>query len=444
MAETNRVSRRLRPLVQTEWSELGPLGRTALIALGMSAAFAVVLAVAIPQQVERHLFDGEIRSLTRFVGDLEELGMIPPDVNDPVALALFDEVVRVNLLGPDTVRIKVWMPDGTIVYSDQPNLIGLSFPLSEALIDAFNGQSRVEPPDLLLPENVFERDLPPLSEYYIPVEGDTGSVVSVFEVYRFAAPIESTVANIQRYVRLSIALGIGLLAIFLATLIIVNTRSITSRRRLAEKLFGDLVRSQAEERTRIIGALHDDIGQSLYRVHYGLEDLRSRVPAASPFADDLGHLATLVGDVDGSLRAELRLLRFGTGDEIALGPALDELAEITEMESDLSVAVKVGKDCDLSPTTRVALFGAAREAVTNARKHAFASSVEIRVYRKGKDVRLDVFDDGVGIIEDEGLGLTTTRERLEAIGGGLRVRTARTGGTRFAAWMPAEECVVEG
>jgi len=121
------VSAWFRALVQSEWAEIGGLGRTALIALGMSAAVAVVLAVAIPQQVERHLIDGEIRSLTRIAVEMEELGMIPPDVNDPVALAVLDELVWVNLLGSDTVRVKIWLSDGTIAYSDQPDLIGSSF-----------------------------------------------------------------------------------------------------------------------------------------------------------------------------------------------------------------------------------------------------------------------------------------------------------------------------
>jgi signal transduction histidine kinase len=62
------------------------------------------------------------------------------------------------------------------------------------------------------------------------------------------------------------------------------------------------------------------------------------------------------------------------------------------------------------------------------------------VVRVSKDsVVLEVEDDGVGLAGTPGLGLTTTRERLEAIGGGLQVRSGRTGGTRFRAWVPATE-----
>ncbi len=440
MVTSEGEPRGFRTVFQSEWIELGPLGRTVLIALAMSAVVAMVLAVAIPRQVERHLIDGELRSIARIADDMADAGLIPPDLDDSAAMTALDESVRVNLLGSDTVRVKVWALDGTVAYSDESDLIGQSFPLSDDRIEAFNGHSRVEDPDLSLPENAHERVLPPVREFYIPVADKTGSVVSVFEVYRLVEPIEETVGEIRRYVWGSIVIGIGLLTLFIVTLIIINGRALSRRRRLTEKLFGDLVRAQAEERTRVIGSLHDDIGQTLYRIHYGLEDARSRVDVGDPVAEDLAHLGVLVGEVDGALRAELRLLQYGTGEELSLGSALDELAEVTEIETDLSVTVAVDTDCVLSPTSRVALFRATREALTNVRKHALATTVEIRVQRTGRQVRLDVIDDGVGIIGDEGLGLMTTRERLESIGGGLAIKTGRNGGTRFAAWMPAGEC----
>lgn len=443
MAKGDSEPRGIRTVLQSEWIELGPLGRTVLIALAMSAVVALVLAVAIPHQVEHHLLEGEIRSIARIAGDMADANLIPPDTDNAVAMAILDESVRVNLLGSDTVRVKVWAPDGTVVYSDATELIGQKFPLSDDRIDAFNGQSRVEDPNRSLPENVYERTLPPIREFYIPVADETGSVVSVFEVYRLVEPIEATVGNIRRYTWTSIAIGIGLLSLFIVTLIIVNGRALTRRRRLTERLFSDLVKAQAEERTRIIGSLHDDIGQSLYRIHYGLEDTRSRVDPGDPIAEDLTRLGVLVGDVDSALRAELRLLQYGTGEELSLESALDELVEVTEMETDLTVTVNIDTDCVLSPSSRVAVFRAAREALTNVRKHALATTVEIQIHRTGKRVRLDVMDDGVGIIHDEGLGLTTTRERLESIGGGLKIKNGRNGGTRFMAWLPAGECEVE-
>ncbi len=47
-------------------------------------------------------------------------------------------------------------------------------------------------------------------------------------------------------------------------------------------------------------------------------------------------------------------------------------------------------------------------------------------------------DDGVGTAPKEGIGLLSTRERLEAIGGGLSVRSKSTIGTLFTAWVPCD------
>lgn len=422
----------------SEWVELGPVGRTVFVALVMSAVVAMVLGVAIPYRVEQYLVDGQIRSLSRVAGEMAHDGLIPPPQGDIDAFGRLDDAVQHNLLGADTVRVKIWLPDGTVAYSDEPALVGAVFPLVESeLMDAFAGSPRAAVPDLGRPENAYERGMPPLREYYVPVQGPNGEVVAVFEVYQLAEPLDRTVGAIRRYTWSAIGLGIGLLAAFIATLVVRNGRSLVRGRRHAERLFGDLVRAQTEERRRIIGALHDDIGQTLYRLHYGIEDCRSRLADGGPSEEELEHLGALVREIDGALRAELRSLRYGSGEELSLGSALDELAEVTEMESDLRVDVRLDGECHLASVGRVALFRAAREAVTNVRKHARASRVTIRVDRVGGAVRLEVRDDGVGIRAVPGLGLTTTRERLEAIGGGLDVRRAPGGGTVLHAWVPA-------
>ncbi len=442
MVDTSDAARprQVGTFLRIEWQELGPIGRTVLVALGMFLVVAVALAVAIPRQIEAHLIDGHIRSLTRVVDDLDAEGMIPTGSDD--ALVELDTAVRRHLLGADVVRVKVWLPDGTVAYADEPALIGRSFERSADLDAAFAGVPISDVPELERPENVFERDLPPLREFYIPVDGPTGTK-AVFEVYHLAEPIESTVADIRTYVWISLLGGIGLLAAFVATLIVINGRAVTRRQRLAEDLLADLVTAQARERTRIIGSLHDDIGQSLYRIHYGIEDLRTKIPPDDPASQELTHLSTLVADVEGSLRAELRSLFQEDGNELSLGFELDELAEVTEMESDLAVDVRLDGSPRielLDPAGRALLVRAAREAITNVRKHAQASKVKIVVRGTADRVSLEVSDDGIGISGDEGLGIVTTRRRLESSGGGLVVERGRSGGTRFEAWLPPAEC----
>jgi two-component system, NarL family, sensor histidine kinase UhpB len=84
------------------------------------------------------------------------------------------------------------------------------------------------------------------------------------------------------------------------------------------------------------------------------------------------------------------------------------------------------------------LLQAVQEALMNVRRHAAASQVRIRVHERAGTAVVEVADDGRGIVAPYGLGLTTAAERLEALGGGLRVSAGRTGGTLFEAWVPVE------
>ena len=413
------------------------MGRTVLVALFMSAAVAVILGISIPWQVERHLVNGELNSLARVVDDLSIEGLIPGPT-EGIDFNLVDNEIQRRMLGREVVRVKVWAPDGTVIYSDLRELVDRRFDLTDDLTLAFDGVAQHEVPDLSLPENAGERGLGDLREFYVPVVHN-GEVEAVFEVYEVADPLLATVAEIRTYVWISIAVGISILAIFILLLILRQGAIVTDRRRQAERLLGELVRAQENERSRIIGALHDDIGQPMYRIHYGIEDVRSRLEPDSGLADELERVGGLVKEVDRRLRTELRTLADEPGTHMGLIAAIHELAESVEIETDLTVDVVVDGPCDLPVPQRVALFRAAREAVTNARRHAGATHMTLSLGRDGDVVTLDVLDDGIGFASLPGMGLTTARARLETVGGGLRVKRRRSGGARFRAWVPASD-----
>jgi signal transduction histidine kinase len=148
-------------------------------------------------------------------------------------------------------------------------------------------------------------------------------------------------------------------------------------------------------------------------------------------------MQSLVSDVDETLRAELRLLHEGLMSDAGLEPALHEFVEVTERESGIEVGLEMSLSAEPSEVPRTALYRAIREGITNARKHSGATRIEIRVRERDGRITAEVDDNGTGARGDPGLGLTTTRERLEAIGGGLSVKARRSGGTTYRVWVPA-------
>ena len=430
----DRAARKATAL-RTQWRALGAFGRVSVFGVVLSAVIAIVLGFVIPAAVEDNLIDTRVDSFTAVAEDLQDRGLIPSAVPDAQEVAALGDAIALRLLGGDTVRVKLWSRDSTVLYSDAEALIGQTFPPSTERQKAFAGHTCVRAPDLERPENKGDQDLGPLREFYIPVVGDDGSIAAVFEVYQDAAPLDATVADTRRIVWFSIGIGLGILLIFMTALTVSTARVVTGRARQAERQFTALVHAREEERHRIVGALHDDIGQPLYRVLMGIQGGRSQVDPDSPVAGELSRLEGLVRTLDDTLRTELRLLHHGPVEQLGLDELLEELTERTNAETGLHVELELEPHQRLAIPVKAALFRAANEAVTNARKHSGASSVWITVRNGAGRLILDVEDDGTGIAQPHGLGLTTTRERLEATRGGLTVTQRPGTGTLFRAWV---------
>jgi signal transduction histidine kinase len=76
--------------------------------------------------------------------------------------------------------------------------------------------------------------------------------------------------------------------------------------------------------------------------------------------------------------------------------------------------------------------------VTNARKHAGATSIDVRASASRHELRVEIADDGRGgASEDGGSGLQGLRDRVETIGGTFAVDSPAGGGTRVRAVLPS-------
>lgn len=424
----------LHRALSTEWRELGGLGRTALIGVVMSALVALALGFTIPAVVSRHVLESRMEMLGHIVDGLVSGNMLPLESNGR-STAAFDEAVRLRLLGGETVRVKLWDPSGQVVYSDATGLVGQRFGLDQSAQAALRGQATFEISDVAAPENVLEAGFGELLEFYLPVRGPNGQVRGLFEVYQTTATFREAMAEIQRAVWLSILTGLGLLGLFMGTLTVANARVFARRNREVESLLGRLVRAEEHERSHILGALHDDVGQPLYRLLYGLEAARRRV-GGGELAAELGTLETITREIEGSLRTELRNLRRDLSEELGLEPALADLVDSLRRDSDLAATLEVTSAAALEPEARRALYCAAREALANVRRHARAHSALVELRATDRVVILEVTDDGIGVQAREGIGLTVTRQRLAAVGGQLTVRRRPSGGTLLWAAVP--------
>jgi signal transduction histidine kinase len=142
--------------------------------------------------------------------------------------------------------------------------------------------------------------------------------------------------------------------------------------------------------------------------------------------------------------AEMRLLLFELRppllQEQGLAPAVQARLRAVEARAGLATAFE-GEDAPrLRPEVEQELYRIAQEALNNVLKHAHAGRVTVRLGAVGGRAALEVADDGVGfepaLRGGDGFGLPGMRERVERLGGSLRIESAPGAGTRVRAEVP--------
>jgi signal transduction histidine kinase len=189
-------------------------------------------------------------------------------------------------------------------------------------------------------------------------------------------------------------------------------------------------------RRRIERDLHDGTQQRLVSLALEMRAAEQAMPA-----DLHEHRATLARAVEGltSVLNELREIARGIHPAIlaegGLGPALKTLAR----RSAVPVELELPSELQLPEGIEVATYYIVSEALTNAAKHAGASVVTVAVEVEEQLLRVSVRDDGRGGADpDGGSGLVGMKDRAEAMGGTMTLRSPLGAGTSLQVDLPLD------
>jgi signal transduction histidine kinase len=198
-----------------------------------------------------------------------------------------------------------------------------------------------------------------------------------------------------------------------------------------------IVAAGDQARRRIERDLHDGTQQRLVSLVLDLRAAEAAVPSDEP--ELRGQLARIADGLAGALE-ELRELSRGIHPAIlsegGLGPALKALARRSAVPVELEVDVQ-GR---LPERVEVAAYYVVSEALANAAKHAHASVAEVEAQARDGLLHLSVRDDGVGgATPGGGSGLVGLADRVEALGGTIRVHSPAGQGTRLQIDLPIRD-----
>lgn len=188
-----------------------------------------------------------------------------------------------------------------------------------------------------------------------------------------------------------------------------------------------------QERSRLARDLHDHVGQSM--MYLGLElDRLVKANEGRAVAQDL---LTLRGDVRAlltELRDTLVDLRTDVSPEQDLGSVLQSLTDRVTRRGRVSAACALEVERRLPLPLEREVWRIAQEAVVNAERHARATKVNVMWFCHQRWALLEVSDDGVGVVggvrpRKGSYGLVGMRERADAIGANLDIRSESGKGT---------------
>ncbi|WP_157749650.1 sensor histidine kinase [Jatrophihabitans sp. GAS493] len=376
-----------------------------------AAAIAVALIVAVVGSlVSRRIAEAQavhdVAQLTDVLAD----GVIQPALSDQMptdparTAAALDPLVRQRLLPASVVRVKIWSPSGTVLYSDEPRLVGQTFPLEEEATEALTeARTDADISDLSRPENSFERTQGKLLEVYRPIWTPDGHPL-LFETYFRYDSVAQRSHELWRGfagVMLSSLLALLLLLAPLVWLLLNRARRVRARQ---EEVVRQALAASEEERRRIAASLHDGVVQQLAATSFAAAGYAEQA-GDTPLGAGLHSLADTVRGSIAGLRSLLVDIYPPSLRLSGLTPALRDLAR-AEAAAGVEVQARIDEAAasTLPEATQEAMFRVAQEALRNAVRHAQASRVELALFTEGETVCLLVQDDGHGFTVAEPAG----------------------------------------
>jgi len=229
---------------------------------------------------------------------------------------------------------------------------------------------------------------------------------------------------------------------------------ITANRQAEEEirhLSRRLIEVSEEEKKNLAADLHDDLGQNLASLHFGLEALELSLPPEA--AESRERCRALIGQVERmaeQVRTTISRLRPDLLDHLGLIPAMEwYVQEYLRNRPGLEVEFQAaGFKKRLPLQMETVLYRILQECLTNISKHARARKVKIFLTFSYPRIILTVKDDGVGYNPraqafpaegGRGIGLLSMRERIASLKGVVTISSAPGKGTTIRVEIPLLE-----
>jgi len=383
-----------------------------------------------------------------------------------------NDLLANTALGKKVVSLKIWRPDGVVLFSGDADQVGKRFPIDDGLAAALRGDifSEISDRDESEQESHGAPQAERLIETYTPLHADRlGKVIAAAEFYQRPDEVDREAGIAQR--RSWMIVASVMLGMYLLLFAVVRRGSQTivrQRRDLSEKVaqltalieqntsLHQRVRRAAERATalnenflqRLSADLHDGPGQDL---GFALMQLKTTDTSCEGAKGDGCAAAARLGPVRVAVQSALDDLR-----AISADLQLPDIRHLTVAELvgrvvrdyQTKTGAKVQLSCDVteveaSARVKITLCRVLQESLANAFRHANGKNCQVKVSGCEEWINVEVSDDGPGFQPGSAgerrkgrLGLAGMRERVEVIGGVFDIDSVPNKGTTVKATLP--------
>jgi signal transduction histidine kinase len=197
-----------------------------------------------------------------------------------------------------------------------------------------------------------------------------------------------------------------------------------------------IVAAADEGRRRLERDLHDGAQQRLVALGLQVRLAEASVPPGlQALEEQLGDIVSGLAGVTADLQEISRGIHPAILSKGGLGSALKTLAR----RSAIPVTLDLTIDQRLQDSVEVGAYYVVSEALTNAAKHSRATQVVVSGHTKDRTLWLSIRDDGIGGADmGNGSGLVGLADRVEALGGRMRIKSPAGRGTSLEARIPLD------
>lgn len=375
--------------------------------------------------------------------------------------AAIDKLMADTSLNQHIVSVKIWLPDGSNVYSTSKLAVYRNYP-QEPIEQVMQGKIVTRLSPLEHAEHDYERSFDmPLYETYVPLrELGSGRILAIGEFYE----MEHEIGSIHQQVWAIIAAATMAMLVLLFFIVrrgdrIIERQQVTLRRQMQEQqqlyrqnasLQGKISLANQEFSTinelthRRLGAdLHDGPAQLLTLILLRLDELAELREQGSTDSDALETIRSAAQESLQEIRNISRGLALPEINDLSLEEELQLVVQRHEQRTDSKVSLNLGQLPENLPLPyKICIYRLVQEALNNAYHHAGGKQQQVSAdYRAGR-LTVQVEDAGGGIAEADlqaqargrsRLGLVGMRYRVESLGGAFSIESAPARGTRIKA-----------